>query len=252
MKPYSATWEGTVLWGTLRRLSGRGVPGVSPGGASIATTPAWLTQLPSTVLFCDVETTGLTASDRIVSFAGIGLKTAALASGNFELAYWHLIFDPGRKSHPQAERVHGYSDWALRFQNPFSVYADEIWHFVSSYELVVAHNASFDVGFIDRELILAGLPRIPKPVYCTMEGYRALGVGGSASLNAVCSRINLARASNRHGALEDAWLAMQVYLWLHNCPLRPALPATFPLIPINFHEVPPPLDGTTPRRKWHH
>jgi DNA polymerase-3 subunit epsilon len=239
------------VWGLFRRL-GRGNSGAKPAAEPIATAPDWLTRLPSSVLVCDVETTGLTSADRVVSFAGIGLKTAPLASGQFELAYSHLIFDPGRKSHPQAERVHGYSDWVLRFQDPFSVYAEEIWRFISSHDLIVAHNASFDVSFINRELMLAGLPALSQPVYCTMEHYRSLGIGGSASLDAVCARINLARTTNLHGALEDAWLAMQIYLVLSKCPLRADLPATVPLVPTNFHEPPPPLDGPTPRRKWHH
>jgi DNA polymerase-3 subunit epsilon len=238
--------------GGISSLFGRGASGASPAVEPIITAPAWLPGLPRTILFLDVETTGLTSSDRIVSFAGIGLKTAPLASGSFELGYSHLIFDPGRKSHPEAERVHGYSDWVLRFQNPFSLYADELSRFMSSHDLLVAHNASFDVGFVNRELNLAGLPPLSRPIYCTMEGFRALGIGGSASLNAVCSRINLTRATNLHGALEDAWLAMQVYLWLHKCPLRAELPAAVPLIPTNFHEAPPPLDGHIPRRKWHH
>jgi hypothetical protein len=47
-----------------------------------------------------------------------------------------------------------------------------------------------------------------------MKGYRALELGGSASLSAVCRHIKLARAGDLHGAIEDAWLAMQIYLWL--------------------------------------
>jgi DNA polymerase III subunit epsilon len=232
-----------MFWGILQRLLGRrprdGVQPLQP----------WLSRLPASIISIDVETTGLAASDRVVSFAGIGLKTEALASGKFELSYLHLVFDPGKKRHPEAEKVHGYSDWALRFQNPFSVYAEDIRRFVSSYALLVAHNASFDFGFMNREMTMAGLPALTVPVYCTMQGYQALGIGGSASLNAVCQRINLARVGNLHGALEDAWLAMQVYLWLHDCPHRVDLPATVPRIPTNFHEVPPVLEGRTPRRK---
>jgi DNA polymerase-3 subunit epsilon len=51
-----------------------------------------------------------------------------------------------------------------------------------------------------------------------MKGYRALDLGGSAALSAVCRHIKLARAGDLHGAIEDAWLAMQIYLWLHGCP----------------------------------
>ena len=53
-----------------------------------------------------------------------------------------------------------------------------------------------------------------------MKGYRALDRGGSASLSAVCHHIKLARAGHLHDAIEDAWLAMQIY------PLAARLPAS--------------------------
>ena len=98
------------------------------------------------------------------------------------------------------------------------VHAAEVRRFLTSHELLVAHNAAFDLRFINREMRLAGLPALTRPVYCTMKGYRALGLGGSASLSAVCRHIKLARAGDLHDAIEDAWLAMQIYLWLHGLP----------------------------------
>jgi hypothetical protein len=81
---------------------------------------------------------------------------------------------------------------------------------------------------------LAGLPALTTPVYCTMKGYRALDLGGSASLSAVCRHIKLARAGDLHDAIEDAWLAMQIYLWLHGCPLQRRLRGSLPRIPSNL------------------
>ena len=224
-----------MLWGLLTRLFG-------------PKDPRWLKRLPASIVFCDVETTGLRGTDRIVTFAGIGLRTGALARREFDLAYSHLVFDPGQKSQPKAEHVHGYSDWLLRFQDPFSVYAEEIWRFISRYDLIVAHHAAFDVPFINREMALAGLPALALPTYCTMEAYRAQHQGGSASLTAICERLHLAREGKLHGALEDAWLAMQVYLWLQGCPLRAPLPDAMPRVPANLREAPPTL-ARTPRRK---
>ena len=80
---------------------------------------------------------------------------------------------------------------------------------------------------INRELTLARLPTLTQPIYCTMKGYRSLGIGGSASLNAVCSQIKLARSGETHGAMEDAWLSMQIYLWLHDCPHQARLPELY-------------------------
>jgi len=84
---------------------------------------------------------------------------------------------------------------------------------------------------------LAGLPALARAVYCTMKGYRALGLGGSASLSAVCRHIKLARAGDLHDAIEDAWLAMQIYLWLHGCPIQGRLRGSLPRTPSNFRRA---------------
>ena len=194
-----------------------------------------LDHLPASVAFCDVETTGLGHHDRIVSFGGIGMISRDLAKGC--PAYLYLVFNPGTENHRDAERIHGFSDSALRLQDPFAVHAADVWRFLTSYELVVAHNAAFDLRFINREMRLSGLPALTRPVYCTMKAYRALELGGSASLSAVCRRIKLARAGDLHGAIEDAWLAMQIYLWLHGCPLQTRLRGSLPCTPSNFRHA---------------
>ena len=196
----------------------------------------WLDRIPASVAFCDVETTGLTKDDRIVSFGGIGMIRSELANGRVELAYTYLIFDPGKRNHRNAEQLHGFSDWVLGVQDPFEVHAAQLWRFLTSCELLVAHNAAFDFRFINREMTLARLPTLTPPIYCTMKGYRALGIGGSASLSTVCSHIKLARCGKLHGAIEDAWLAMQIYLWLHGCPLQRRLPTSAPRTPSNFRD----------------
>lgn len=211
--------------------------------------PSWLQALPPRVLFVDVETTGFHSSDRIVSFAGIEFETAALPDGVFALHYVHLVFDPGKKSHPRAAEVHGYDDWTLRHQNPFAAHAHVVNDFVERADLIVAHNAKFDIDFLDRELIAAGHQRIRKPIYCTMEAHRRMGVPGRATLSNVAGQIGLQRGGVRHGALEDAWLAMMVYLSQHGCPSRVGFaqfsdPAAKNLVP-----APPMPAGALPRRK---
>jgi len=170
---------------------------------------------PASILFVDVETTGLHSADRIVSLGAIRLSTFEMLTGFLQFDQIHLIFDPGRKSHPKAEEVHGYDDWILRHQQPFSDYAAPLFDFISSAGLVVAHNAEFDESFLAREFEAAGLQMPLMQSYCTMQAYRGLGLGGSASLSAICSRLAIGQRGQRHDALHDAWLAMQVYLWLH-------------------------------------
>jgi DNA polymerase III subunit epsilon len=195
----------------------------------------WLDRIPASVAFCDVETTGLGKDDRIVSFGGIGMISDD--NGRSHLAYTYLVFDPGKRNHRGAEQVHGFSDWVLAVQDRFEVHAAQVWRFLTSYELLVAHNAAFDFRFINREMTSAGLPSLTRPIYCTMKGYRALGLGGSASLSAVCSHIKLARSGRLHAAIEDAWLAMQIYFWLHDGPVQRRLPVSLPRTPSNFRHV---------------
>jgi DNA polymerase III subunit epsilon len=195
----------------------------------------WLDRIPASVAFCDVETTGLGKDDRIVSFGGIGMISDD--NGRSHLAYTYLVFDPGKRNHRGAEQVHGFSDWVLAVQDRFEVHAAQVWRFLTSFELLVAHNAAFDFRFIDREMTSAGLSSLSRPTYCTMKGYRALGLGGSASLSAVCSHIKLARSGQLHAAIEDAWLAMQIYFWLHDGPVQRRLPVSLPRTPSNFRHV---------------
>jgi hypothetical protein len=70
-----------------------------------------------------------------------------------------------------------------------------------------------------------------------MKGYRTLDRGDSASLSAICRHIKLARAGDLHNAIEDAWLAMQIYLWLHGCPLQRRLRDALPRAPSNLRHL---------------
>ena len=90
-----------------------------------------LDRLPASVAFCDVETTGLGHHDRIVSFGGIGMISRDLAKGRPDLEYLYLVFDPGRANRRDAERIHGFSDSALRLQDPFAVHAADVWRFLN-------------------------------------------------------------------------------------------------------------------------
>ncbi|WP_083269878.1 3'-5' exonuclease [Bosea vaviloviae] len=210
---------------------------------------AWIEKLPPYVIFLDVETTGLKYVDRIVSFAAIRLSTAALYRKQLDLSFMHLIFDPGINSHPQAQQAHGYSDWILRHQDPFNEHSAGIWKFIHRAPLIVAHNADFDAGFLDRAFRLAGGPEIARETFCTMRAYQNLGLRGGASLAAAGRTIGLARRNEHHGALEDAWLCMLIYLWLHGCPLRFPPSEELYSAPSNIRQWPLPPDGRLPRRK---
>ncbi len=206
-----------------------------------------LAQLPDKVMFADVETTGLRSTDRVVSLGLVTLDLRRLRAGDASVAMTHLVFDPGRKSHPRAEAVHGYSDWTLRHQEQFADYADELWPRFSDGTLTVAHNAAFDQAFIEREFRQTGREVELAPFYCTMEAYRSQRFGRS-NLNAILAEMGIRRSGDLHGALEDAWMAMLVFLKLHGMDVTSAPPETL-FGPSNLRAVPPQPDPLPRRRK---
>ena len=214
-----------------------------------------MSKLPASIVAFDVETTGLHSHDRIVTLGAWRVNTAELSGDELSVDCLHIIVDPGRKSHPRAEEVHGYSDWTLRHQQPFSEHAESVRGFLAGGDVIVAHNASFDLGFIKREYLALGTTASSLQCYCTMNGYRLAGLPGRASLNAICREMGLSRVGKKHGALEDAWLALMVYFWLHRAPAKFIRPFTemasegIPLIPHNFREPPPLPEGLVPTRR---
>ena len=161
----------------------------------------------------------------------------------------HLIFDPGRKSHPMAEKVHGYDDWTLRHQPLFSEYAGTVWGMINNADLIVAHNIAFDWEFICRSLKECGKEIPEKPIYCTMNEFRGRRLGVGASLTSAAGYFGIERQGRLHGALEDAWMAMGLY-WRLNTPLTP-IPFNVVEEPgfRNLRPVPVRPDGPLPRRK---
>lgn len=212
-------------------------------------------KLPGLIVAVDVETTGLQSGDRIVTLGAWRMNSDAFARGKLEGECIHVIFNPERKSHPRAAEVHGYSDWVLRHQSPFSEQAQLVRNFLSEGDIIVAHNASFDLGFIEREYRLLGEPPIARPHYCTMNGYRRSGRPGGASLNSICQQMGLKRMGAEHGALEDAWLALMAYFWLQDISLQCLVPfwaiaaKGIPVRPSNFVEAPPASSEPLPRNR---
>jgi DNA polymerase-3 subunit epsilon len=207
--------------------------------------------MPARLSFVDVETTGLSRDDRVVSIGVICLETPELSNGRLNASITHRIFDPGKKCHPKAELVHGFDDWTLRHQDSFSEHADSIRALISEGSLIVAHNAAFDMSFINKELDIAKRPTLSLlPVFCTMRALKDLGIQGSVSLSSICGRLGISRQGKVHGALEDAWIAMQLYLLLHRCP---AFETPFSQVQnsqlMNYREPPPRPVGPLPRRR---
>jgi DNA polymerase-3 subunit epsilon len=160
----------------------------------------------------DTETTGLdpAGGDRIVEIGCVEMVNRAETGRHF-----HAYFNPERSMPPGAEAVHGLSDTFLSDKPRFSERAHELLEFFEDAPLV-AHNASFDFGFLNYELGLCG-----HAVVCTTRMVDTLALarsrhpGAKHSLDALCTRFGVDRSHRvRHGALLDAQLLAQVYIEL--------------------------------------
>jgi DNA polymerase-3 subunit epsilon len=126
----------------------------------------------------------------------------------------HLYFDPERDMPAEAEAVHGLSREFLTGKPKFVELAAEFEAFMQDSRLV-AHNAEFDVRFLNAELVRAGRPKLACAVQDTLALARRKFPGSPASLDALCRRfgIDLSERS-KHGALIDTRLLAKVYLEL--------------------------------------
>lgn len=173
---------------------------------------------PNKLLFVDVETTGLSYEDRVITLGYVELDLDRLRSGEPAASTGHMIFNPGRPSNPFAAAVHGYDDWTLKYQPDFSTHAEFLVEPFHRAETIIAHNAAFDERFMRTEFSLCGHTLSPARFACSMRAYKTKHArpGG---LDKVLAHMGHEGRGKVHGALEDAWLCMRVWLWLHDLPV---------------------------------
>jgi DNA polymerase-3 subunit epsilon len=111
--------------------------------------------------------------------------------------------------------VHGLSTDFLTGQPTFEMIIDGFLEFIGDAPLV-AHNAAFDMEFLNWELKRANMAPIPySRAIDTLEISRKLHPGAKHSLDALCSRYGVdLSARTKHGALVDAELLARVYVEL--------------------------------------
>jgi DNA polymerase III epsilon subunit len=160
----------------------------------------------------DTETTGLSPfdGDRLTEIAGVELDEDGPTGRMF---HWYI--NPGRRCSPDAIAVHGLTEEFLADKPGFIEIASDVVKMLDGAELI-AHNAAFDVSFIDSELRSAGCLSIAglcSKVTDTLSLARSLHPGKSNSLNALINRYGVTADSGFHfGALLDAHLLAKLYL----------------------------------------
>ena len=113
----------------------------------------------------DTETTGLYPEQghRIIEIAAIELDGRRVTQKHF-----HHYLDPEREVDEGAARVHGFTWDMLRGRAKFADVAASFLEFVDGAELII-HNAPFDMGFLNHELNLMGLPALQNEVLEYLE-----------------------------------------------------------------------------------
>jgi DNA polymerase-3 subunit epsilon len=157
----------------------------------------------------DTETTGLDPAQghRVVEIGAVEILNLIPTGRVF-----HVYIDPERDMPEEAFRVHGLSREFLAQQRKFADIAAEFIDFIEDSPLV-AHNAEFDVRFLNAEFAMRNLPPLaPVRIVDTLAIARRLNPGSPASLDALCQRygVDLSRR-DKHGALLDAGLLAEVY-----------------------------------------
>ncbi|MES2002663.1 MAG: DNA polymerase III subunit epsilon [Pseudomonadota bacterium] len=160
----------------------------------------------------DTETTGLNpaSGDRIVEIGCVEIFNR-VETGR----HYHSYFNPERDMPGEAEAVHGLSAIFLSDKPLFADQALDLIEFIGDSPLV-AHNASFDFGFLNHELGRCGQAAICLTrMRDTLALARSKHPGAKHSLDALCVRFGIDRSHRvKHGALLDAQLLAQVYVEL--------------------------------------
>jgi DNA polymerase-3 subunit epsilon len=160
----------------------------------------------------DTETTGLDPrEDRVIEIGGIELDNRFPTGRTFHV----FINAQGRPVHPDALAVHGISDADLADKPAFQGIVEEFLAFIDGARLV-AHNATFDISFVNAEFERLGYPPIGlERVVDSLALARRKHPMGPNSLDALCKRYGIDNSRRtKHGALLDSELLAEVYIEL--------------------------------------
>ncbi len=163
----------------------------------------------------DFETTGLypAVGDEICE---IGL--VRVENGELGVEYSKLV-DPKRPMDPAAAQVSGITGEMLEGAPVFADVADEFLALLEG-AIIVAHNAEFDMGFLQYKLEKIGRAQLGNPVLDTLELARAQEESGPFTLGILANRLGI-EGPHAHRALDDAKMAARVLLhFLDDCHKR--------------------------------
>lgn len=161
----------------------------------------------------DTETTGFdpATGDKLVEIGCVELENHIPTGRTY-----HQYINPERDVPAEAAAVHGLTFDKLKNEPTFGEIVGDFLDFIGTDSILIAHNADFDVKFMNAELKTFGFPALdPKRILDTLAMARKKFPGSPATLDALCRRFNVDNAGRTlHGALLDSELLAEVYLEL--------------------------------------
>ena len=163
-------------------------------------------------IILDIETSGLDYKEghRIIEIGCVELNQKEVGS-NF-----HQYINPLKTLTDENIKIHGITNEFLEDKPLFEDVADKFLNFIEDSQ-IIAHNANFDVGFLNHELEKISKPQIAKDrVVDTVVIARNRFPGQQVNLDALVKKLKVNSLVDRefHGALKDAKILTDVYLEL--------------------------------------
>ena len=159
----------------------------------------------------DTETTGIdvTKGNKIIEIGCVELFDKIPTGRNYQ-----VYLNPEVVLDEENIKIHGLTNNFLRNKPVFQEIAVDFLKFIGK-TTIIAHNAQFDIDFINMELLKIGFKELTNPVIDTLKIARRRFPNAYCSLDALCKRFNI-DINKRvvHGALIDSELLAKVYYFL--------------------------------------
>ena len=159
----------------------------------------------------DTETTGLSykSGDRIIEVGCVELINHVATNNSLQ---FYCKVD--KEISESAQKITGITNRFLSDKKNFADHCDELLSFIDNDPLII-HNADFDVGFLNNELLLIGKTALTNPIIDTVSLARRVLNTRVANLDYLCRRFKVDLSErDLHGALLDSQLLAEVYLEL--------------------------------------
>ena len=159
----------------------------------------------------DTETTGLSykSGDRIIEVGCVELINHVATNNSLQ---FYCKVD--KEISESAQKITGITNRFLSDKKSFADHCDELLSFINNDPLII-HNADFDVGFLNNELLLIGKTALTNPIIDTVSLARTVLNTRVANLDYLCRRFKVDLSErDLHGALLDSQLLAEVYLEL--------------------------------------